>query len=288
MKIITKPNTISEIKKTINLVDAFIIGVKDMSINENMYVTLEELKEIASLLKTNNKELFISINKNMHNKDIPIIKDIMTKLNNYNIKGLLYYDVSILSISKKIDINYDLVWACEHYSTNYDTINYWNNFGAKYALLSGEITLEEINCIAENTKSTLIAPMFGYLPMYVSKRHGVKNYLEYFNLKDNSKVNYLSKEGNFYPIIDNNVGTSVYSGNILNGILDIKNLKNIEYILLNGFGIQEDTFIKIINMYKNVNKDNETQYDKEIKQMIPNVDTGFLHKETISKVKKNG
>lgn len=288
MKIITKPNTISEIKKTINLVDAFIIGIKDMSINENMYVSLEELKEIATLLKTNNKELFISINKNMHNKDIPIIKDIMLKLNNYNIKGLLYYDVSILSISQKIDINYDLVWACEHYSTNYDTINYWNNFGAKYALLSGEITLEEINCIAENTKSTLILPIFGYLPMYVSKRHGVKNYLEYFNLKDNSKVNYLGKEGIFYPIIDNNVGTSVYSGNILNGILDIKNLKNIEYILLNGFGIQEDTFIKIINMYKNVNKDNETQYDKEIKQMIPNVDTGFLHKETISKVKKNG
>lgn len=288
MKIITKPCSFEEIKNTIDIVDAYIIGIKDMSVNENMYVTLEELRKISLYLEDNNKELFVSVNKNIHNKDIDVLKDIMVYLNNLNVKGVLYYDVAVLSLSKKLNINYDLVWACEHYTTNYDTINYWNSFGVNYVLISGEITLTEINEISNNTKAKLIVPMFGYLPMYVSKRHGVKNYLDYFNLKDNSLVNYIGKEGNFYPIIDNNVGTMVYSCNILNGIKEVNLLSNVDYILLNGFDIDMKDFIRVINMYRSVNSSNEKEYDNEICKMFSNVDTGFLHRETISKVKKNG
>lgn len=287
MKIITKPSSFEEIKKTIDIVDSYIIGIDNMSVNENMYVTLEELEEINGYLKLNNKELFVSINKNMHNSDLSLLEDILIKLNDLNIKGVLYYDVSILNISKRIDINYDLVWACEHYTTNYNTINYWNSFGVKYTLISGEITIEEILEISKNTKSKLIVPLFGYLPMYVSKRHNVKNYLEYFKLQDISKVNYIENDNNYYPIIDNKVGTYVYSSNILNGIKEVKNLKDVDYILLNGFNIDLDLFIEVIKMYKEVNKLNEEEYDKKINEMFSNVDRGFLYKETISKVKKN-
>ena len=38
--------------------------------------------------------------------------------------------------------------------------------------------------------------------MFVSKRHLVKNYLECFNLKDDSDLHYLEKEGKKYPILD--------------------------------------------------------------------------------------
>lgn len=287
MKIITKPSSFEEIKKTIDIVDSYIIGIDNMSVNENMYVTLEELEEINEYLKLNNKELFVSINKNMHNSDLSLLEDILIKLNDLNIKGVLYYDVSILNISKRIGINYDLVWACEHYTTNYNTINYWNSFGVKYTLISGEITIEEILEISKNTKSKLIVPLFGYLPMYVSKRHNIKNYLEYFNLEDTSKINYIENDNNYYPIIDNKVGTYVYSSNILNGIKEVKNLKDVDYILLNGFNIDLDLFIKVIKMYKEVNELNEEEYDKTINEMFSNVDRGFLYKETISKVKKN-
>lgn len=287
MKIITKPSSMEEIKKTINLVDAYIIGIKNMSVNENMYIGLNELDEISDYLKGNNKELFISINKNMHNSDLPILENLLIKLNDYNIKGLLYYDVSILNISKRININYELVYSCEHYSTNYYTINYWFNFGVSFALISGEITIDEILEIKENTKSKLIVPLFGYLPMYVSKRHNIKNYLDYFNLNDNSKVNYIENDNNYYPIIDNEVGTYVYSSNILNGIKEVLKLKDIDYILLNGFDIDIELFIEVLEMFKEVNNSNVLEYDKKINSMFPNVDNGFLYKETISKVKKN-
>lgn len=53
--------------------------------------------------------------------------------------------------------------------------------------------------------------------MFASIRHIVNNYLDYFDLKNNSEIKYMVKENNKYPIIDNNLGTVAYSSHILNG-----------------------------------------------------------------------
>lgn len=282
-KILTIPSSINEIEKTKNLVDGFIIGIKDMCVNTNYCI---DITELGLLDKINDKDIFISLNKNMHNKDLEVVKDILKELNNYNIKGVLYYDVGVLNIYNSLDLNYDLVWSQEHLSTNYNTINYWNSFGVNYAHTSSDITEEEIIKITEKSKAKLMVNLFGYLPMFVSKRHIVKNYLEYFNLSDDSKVNYMYKEDKTYPIIDNNVGTQVYSNNILNGIKTSLNI-NVEYIILNSFNIELDKFISIIEMFKSVNKETIEEYNERINNMFTNVDYGFLNTKTIYKVKKN-
>ena len=105
MKILTYPKNIDEINKTKNLVDGFIIGIKDMSVNANMYI------EDLSILNNIDKDIFICLNKNMHNSDLDKLRKILIDLNKYNIKGILYYDVAVLSIYKSLDLNYDLVWA---------------------------------------------------------------------------------------------------------------------------------------------------------------------------------
>ena len=281
-KILTIPSSLDEINQTKDKVDGFIIGIKDMSVNVNYYIDYNNL----DILNNINKDIFIALNKNMHNSDLDIVKDILIKLNNYNIKGILYYDIGVLNIYNSLNLNYDLVWAQEHLTTNYNTINYWNEKGAKYAYLSSDITEEEIVEISKNSKSKLIVNLFGYLPMFVSKRHIVKNYLEYFNLSDNSNINYIEKEDKVYPIIDNNVGTQVYSNNILNGIRSKINL-DVEYIVLNSFNIDIDKFIIIIDMFKSVNKDNIDKYEDKINNMFNNIDTGFLNTRTIYRVKKN-
>lgn len=282
-KIITIPSDLYEINKTKELVDGFIIGIKDMSVNTNLNIGINDLNILNNI---KSKSIFISLNKNMHNKDLDIIKDILIKLNNYNICGVLYYDVAVLNIYNSLDLNYDLVWASEHLSTNYETINYWNDFNVNYAYLSSDITEREIKEISSKSKCKLMVNMFGYLPMFVSKRHIVKNYLEYFNLHDNSNINYIEKEDKVYPIIDNNIGTSCYSNNILNGIKSYLNL-NIEYIVLNSFEVELNKFIEVIKLFKTVNKYNVEKYNLKINNMFKNIDCGFLNIETIYKVKRN-
>lgn len=275
MKLLVMPSSIDEIKNTLNYCDAYLIGINNLSVNNNLSIDINDLYEICSII--GDKDLFINLNKNMSNSDIDYLKEVMNKLNDYNIKGVFYYDVGVLNIYNNGNYNYDLVWASEHATTNYNTINYWYNYNVKYTLISSDITLNEIIDISKNSKCKLIVPAFGYQSMFNSKRHIVKNYLDFFELNSDSNIFYMEKEGNKYPIIDNCEGTEVYTNYILNVIEEISNI-NIEYGLINGFNI--DNSIDILKLIKN--KDY-----KQINEIISNTSSGFLYKETIAKVKKS-
>jgi len=279
MKKLIIPNSIEQISLTLKYADAYLIGIKGLCVNVNWEVDIDELSDIKQIIK--DKELFIALNKNMTNNDIDILNKVLIELNGYNIKGVFYADTCIVSLFNKQSLNYDLVWSNEHATTNYNTINYWYDFNVKYTYISADITLNEIIDIKKNTNSKLIVPIFGYLPMFVSKRHIVKNYLEYFNLKDNSKINYIEKENSIYPIIDNNIGTIVYSNNVLNGLdyYEILKNNNIEYVTFNAFNISNEDFIRVLKVYNN-------ESNEKISDILTNIDDGFLNKETISRVKR--
>ena len=149
------------------------------------------------------------------------------------------------------------------------TINNYNKIGIKYVHLSSDITLKEVNEIRDNTDSKLILTVFGYLPMFASQRHLVENYLNKFNLKDESTINYMSKEGNDYIVVDNNIGTFVYSDSIYS-VLDSLNKINVDYILFNSYLIDDFEYVlDNINDYEKIDlkfktkpyfKDTETVY----------------------------
>ena len=279
------PSNIESIYNFNGKVEGFILGIKDLSINLPCYFSLEEIAKIIKDLK--GKDIFISLNKNMHNSDLNLLEEVLTELNKLNIKGIIYYDASIVNIAKKLNLNIDLVWGQEHMTTNYLTINYWYDFGAKYTLISPDITLDEILEISKSTKSKLLVPIFGYMPIFTSYRHIVDNYLKTFNIDDKSAKYLIEKEGKSYPIVDDNNGTSVYSSNILNGIEEYSELNNIDYVVLNSYNISDKDFNVVIDLFNSVNSENKNLYYEKINEMFKNADKGFLLKETIYKVKNN-
>lgn len=264
-------------------VDGYIIGINGMSVNIPYNINLEQLSDLNY-----DKEIFISLNKNMENKDIDSLKEILEELNHYPVKGVLYSDVCFVYIKDQIKLNYDLVWSHEHFTTNYQTINYWSKFGIKYTYLSSDIILKDVLKIRDNTDNKLMINVFGYLPMFVSKRHIVKNYLNKFNLNDKSNINYIGKDDKIYPIIDNKIGTMVYSNNILNALSEYYKLKNkgIDYIVFNGFDIDNNILIQVLDIVSNMSVDNVEESADKIDQLIHNVDRGFMYQDTVSKVKK--
>lgn len=288
MKLMIMPNSISMLKQVINKIDAVMIGLDNLSVNMPIYFNYNEFLDIYNTCTQNNVEIFVALNKNMHNKDLELLKNIMFKLDKLNIKGIVYYDIAIVNIKLENNLKTDLVWGQEHLTTNYITANYWHKFGSEYTLVSNEITKAEILEIKEKSLPKLIVTLFGYLPMFVSERHLVKNYLKTFDLNDNSKVNYIEKENNIYPIIDSNEGTIAYSSYILNGIKEAPEFKKqkIDYILLNSFLINDSEFELVIDLFNDVDDDNKEECEQKIDDMFK-TDYGFLDKKTIYKVKKN-
>ena len=276
-KILLIPNDSKELKLT--NVDGFILPIKDLSVNYNYYVDINELDSILTTL--NNKDIFISLNKNMHNGDLPKLKETLLLLENYNIKGIIYYDISIVKYKKELNLKNDLVWNQEHLTNNYSTVNYWYNEGARYTYLSSEITASEIKKIKKNTKAKLMANIFGYIPIFTSKRHLISNYLETFNKSSDSKLFYMYKEGLYYPVKEDLV-TTTYSSYILNGIKEYFNL-DLDYYVINSFLI--DNIEDVLDIFHNLTKNNLEKSYQKLDNITKNTSDGFLHKETIYKVK---
>lgn len=271
-----------DISDFMNYTDAFLFGIEKMSLHMPFYISIKQVKKYVKEIKKNKKKLFIALNKNMQNEDLESLESLLIQLDNLDVDGIFYYDVAVLNIKKRLDLQIPLVWSAEHLTTNYATIQFWKNQGIDYTYISSEITLREILEIREHTNCKLIVPIFGYLPIFVSKRHTVKNYLKRFRLQDSSNIHYLRLKEEDYPIIDDELGSTIYSAHILNGYHEYLALEDIEYVTLNSFEIPNEKFLKIVKMYFEKNPNHE----ERINQMLLNTDKGFLHKETIYKVKK--
>ena len=267
-KLLVMPSN-TDIQELYTYTDNFLFGLKGYSVNIPCEISIEEL-EVLSKGKIN---IFLSLNKNMFNKDIDNLKEILKKIDNLGLKGILYADTCFINLKDELSIKTPLIWSQEHLTTNYETINFWHNYGIKYTYLSGEITKEEIKEIIKNAKTKIIVPIFGYLPMFVSARHIVKNYLKTFNLDDNSKTNFIENDNHIYPIIDNEIGTMVYSDYILDGYEEMNELE-ADYYTLNEFNIDRNTFIEVLKKYNNLDSNYELNTSK-----------GFLYQATIYKVK---
>lgn len=275
-KIIVMSNTLN-IKDTLNLVDGYIFGLKDYAVNFLNTYSIDELKEVTKLLKENNKEVFISMNRNIHSKEIDNLKEVLENIEKLNIDGILYADVCFVTLKEKMNLETKIIWNNEHLTTNYATINFWKNYNIDGAFISSDITFNEINEIVDNVDIPLMVQVFGYLPMFVSDRNIIDNYMNYFSLEGKSKINYMKDENNTYPIIDNKIGTNVFSCLPLNGYNEYIMLKNkIDYLVFNDFNIKE--FNKILEIFRNESG------EEELNKIIP-TSKHFLYKDTIYKVK---
>ena len=276
-KILGMLNTLN-IEKTLPYLDGYIFGLKDFSINFLHTYTLDELEETFTKLKENNKEIYICINKNLHNDEIKELKTILTKIDIMNINGIFYADNGFITLKDELKLKTELIWYQEHLTTSYTSINTYYKFGINGAVISNDITFNEAKEIIDNTKSKLYYMMFGYLPMFVSERNQIKNYERYFNLKGSTEYNYFINDNKKYPIIDNEIGTMAFSHNPICAYQEYLEIKNKIYaVILSDLFIDEDTYLKIIQKFKEEN-------DLDVNSLIE-TSTHFLYQDTIYKIK---
>lgn len=285
MKLLVSVNK-KELSEYLEFTDSFIIGLKDFSVNY-FEVSLEEIEEL--LRKYSNINLFIAINKNIFNNDLNNLEENLIKLEKLNIKGIMFYDLSVLSIVKRLKLNLDLVYHQSHMVTNYNIINFYEKEGVKYAYLSTEITEDEMSEISSKTNIPIIAMFIGHIIISHSKRKLVSNYYQHINRNNNHKINTINEKNKDkkYIILETSEGTNILTNDILNGTKAFINLKEkIEYGVLDNNLIDDEMFLNILKLYKN-NLDN-TITDKELidstKDLIGNYD-GFFYTKTIYKVK---
>ena len=272
--------------KNTNMKEGYpLFGLKDLSINKPT-LSLEELKNIKD------KNIFISIDKNIFNSDLPYLEKALQLIENLNLKGIFFYDLAVLSLSKRLNLKTKLIWNQDFLVTNYKTCNFYQKEGVKGAVLS-PLTIEEIEEIRNNTNLELYVNIFGHQLMAVSKRHLLTSYFNYINKENNQNIKFMKEKTGTYPVIEEFYGTKFLTKDILNGIRYLNKLKEIkiDYVILDSILIENDTFSKMLEyykeaIYKDVTEERLLEMEQEINKIIP-TSLEFFAKKTIYKVKKN-
>ena len=278
-----------------NNINGFFLGVENYSINFNNYVKLKDLEDTINYVKSKGKEIYISFNKLFYEKDINNLKNIIKDISKLNMDGIIFCDVGVYNIIKELNYNIKLIWDSYHLGTNYKTINFWNKRGVNSALLSTEITKEEIIEINKNTSSNLGVVLYGYLNMVTSSRSLLTNYFNFIKKDKKNDIYLINDNNNSYPIVEKNKETNIFSNKILNGIryfpLFIEN--GLDFIFLNDYMLEENRFYNVVEAFCALrNAPNDTEFVDKLEKVV-NTNTmndtylGFLDTETIYKVKKD-
>ena len=87
----------------------------------------------------------------------------------------------------------------------------------------------------------LIVSVYGYMPIFYSRRYLIDNYLTYINKDKVDDIYYLKHNEDYYLINEVDEGTLIYTKEVINLINEYHKLNNISYFLIDGSFIEEDT-----------------------------------------------
>lgn len=268
MKLIVSANSLEHLKELVmKSVDGVILSIENLSVNSTFYVDVSVIDEI----NFNGKEVFVSINKLMHNGDLTLLRDVLLKLKLKDVR-ILFYDMAVYQIAKEFDMVSKLVIYQEHLNTSIGSNKTYYDLGIRGSFISSDITYQELMEIKKNTKMQVMFLGYGYAPIFYSRRYLLSNYLEYINEDKGSNYKIISDNVVEWPINEEQYGTTIYTEDKINLINYLDELDEIDYIVMNSVLIDKVEFDMMVDKFIN-------------REKVNNCYLGFFNKKTIYKVK---
>lgn len=229
----------------------FLFAVQDFSIGYP-----------AFSLTTIPEDSYLLMNRILDTEAIEILKEKINVLKKF--KGIFFEDIGVYQILK--DTGIPLIWFQNHFATNFSSINFWLNQGCLSAVLSNEITEEEILTIFNTIDKPLVFPIFGKNQIMYSRRTLLNNFSQHFSLEAREEAE-IQNGDNKFLLRENKYGTAVFNCAYFNYMPLIEKL-NDEKVLY----------------YMILNLDLSIEEIKDILNGKPFGTDGFLNKKTVYKM----
>lgn len=242
-------------------VAAFLFGLEGYCVGYNTY-SLEEIKKQS----VSNK--YIILNRMLDCKDIDNLRNIISDFT--GIKGIVFEDIGVYNMVKDLELDLELILFQNHFATNTKSVNFWLN-RLDSIFISNEITIDEIKNILNSVSKDVVLHLYGYNQVMYSRRLLLTNWSEEFNIP-NKNTNIIEDRATKvkFRAMENEFGTVMYSDKIFNG-KELFGLNNVKYFYVNTMLVEHNQIMEFLNNF-DFNRENEND--------------GFLHKETIYKLKE--
>lgn len=266
--------TVNSLEQLGELLDKDIYGVMlyidKLSVNSSFYVNIDDVNDIDF----KNKKKYIVMNKIMHNSDLDMVRENLSRLRDMDVK-ILFYDMAVYNIAMEFNMLDKLVIYQDHLNASILSNKFYYDLGITGSYISSDITGDELLEIKGNSKMEIYFTGYGYLPIFYSRRYLIKNYLKFIGKEEIvGKYSIVSDMNTEYPISEEEYGTTIYSEKPVNLVNYLDDLESIDYIVMNSNGISSDEFNLMVDRF--INRDS-----------MEDCYLGFFNTKTIFKVKNN-
>lgn len=206
---------------------------------------------------------YILINRVLSSEDVDYLKSIKSELARF--KGVIYEDIAVFNILS--DTSQELIWFQNHFTTNYESINFWLDRGCTSAVISNEITESEIDEIINKAHRPLVLNVLGKNQIMYSRRTLLTNYNKHAGIDNTNDcvIDTINNDTEFF-VRESEYGTTIFNNTYFNYTSLMKKYdSNILYYLIFNLDLSVD----------------------EIKNILEGSkfgDDGFLNKKTVYKM----
>jgi len=305
-KILVAPTDVQELTMLAQGgVDGFIVGSRAFTICSRGYFELNELKEAVTVAHQLNKKIYLTVDAIFPNDLLEKLTEYLEEIKELPFDGIRYSDLGVYMLLKEKLPHIPQHFVDQMMLTNYETVNYWANRGVSHVRLAPELTLEEILEIKTKATPTVEILVHGASMMFTSRRKLVENYLDFqqrigkgVQLGSDGLHLYDPERDLYYPIIENDHGTHIFSGNDVCMVDDLAKLMTvgIDVFYIEGFTYDTEGLkglVKLYNMAIDLALTDPEKYEKagivlyqeaeKLKEANRRMDRGFYYKPTIYK-----
>lgn len=267
---------ITEIKSLNNIdkynADILIVPTKFSTVSD-FIVEMDQLSLFSG------KKIALKIDKIINEFELKDLEMFIKNSIKYDVLFYIFTDMSVYYILQKYDLIHKAVFFSKTINCSSYDINEYNKMNIK-CLVSTELQLEDLIKIS-NLENNFIY-IYGYFNIFYSKRNLLSLYKEYSNLNFNSKnkkYNLLEETRNeFYPVIENNNGTFIYSAYCLLLFKELLQLNKNNYFYIDSNFIAENDLFNILNIYNDlINNGYNESLEHKIKEIDKNIGTSFMY-----------
>lgn len=128
----------------------------------------EELVEAVEYCHSRDKKIYVTMNIIPHNEDMVGIEEYVNYLEEIGVDAVIAADVGMVSVIRRITNTLPVHLSTQASVTNYETVNFWYDYGLRRVILARELSLDEIAEIKNKEPSDMELEIFVHGAMCIS------------------------------------------------------------------------------------------------------------------------
>lgn len=233
-ELLAPAGNLEKLKAAINFgADAIYLGGSKLNLRafaDNF--SNEELLEGIEFAHSKGKKVYVTLNVFPHNDDLEGLEEYLKELYEAGVDAIIVSDPGIIMMARETVPDMELHLSTQANTVNWKTCEFWHKMGVKRVVLARELSLAEIKKVQDKIPETMDLEIFvhGSMCMAYSGRCLISNYMVGRDSNRGScaqpcryKYHLVEekREGEYYPIVEDDKGTY---------IMNSKDLCMIEHI----------------------------------------------------------